>query len=52
MTDRARHAFLTRFGIRTLRFWNPEVSDNPGGVLERVYNTCVERCPHPTEAPR
>jgi hypothetical protein len=35
--DRERTAYLERNGVRVLRFWNSEVSDNLDGVLEAIY---------------
>jgi very-short-patch-repair endonuclease len=42
LVDRAQHdgeraACLKREGVRVLRFWNSEVSENLAGVLEPIY---------------
>jgi very-short-patch-repair endonuclease len=36
-SDAARPAWLEREGYRVLRFWNAEVIDNLGGVLDTIY---------------
>jgi very-short-patch-repair endonuclease len=36
MRDRERDAWLTRKGVTVLRFWNSDVTENLGGVLEVI----------------
>ena len=36
--DEVRGAFLSRQGIRVLRFWNSDVFGNTEGVLEAIYD--------------
>jgi LPS sulfotransferase NodH len=35
--DSERTAYLEREGVRVLRFWNSDVSENLTGVLEAIY---------------
>jgi very-short-patch-repair endonuclease len=39
--DRQRDACLTKNGFTVLRFWNNEVFENVGGVLEVIRRQCL-----------
>src|SRR5262245_6490870 len=41
--DRVRLAYLESLGLHVLRFLNPDVFDNEGGVVEVIARTCGER---------
>jgi very-short-patch-repair endonuclease len=41
--DRIRHADLQSMNLFVLRFLNPDVFDNPDGVVELIAKTCTER---------
>lgn len=46
-SDRLRTAFLESQGFRVLRFWNPELTENLGGVMTTIYHALIDRTPHP-----
>jgi very-short-patch-repair endonuclease len=41
-SDRTRDAFLTKQGLRVLRFWNNEVLAETEAVLESIWNALVQ----------
>jgi very-short-patch-repair endonuclease len=45
--DRERDKDLSRAGFRVLRFWNSDVDQNLGGVLQAIDAVLRERKPHP-----
>jgi very-short-patch-repair endonuclease len=58
-SDRIRTSELERvFGLKVMRFWNPEVYDNLDGILDVVYDECLrrdaslEKNPSPQPSPR
>ncbi len=46
--DERRTAYLNQQGIRVLRFWNNDVSENLEGVLEVIMAACQEPPPQPS----
>jgi very-short-patch-repair endonuclease len=40
--DERRSAWLRRCGVTELRFWNNEVTQNLGGVLEKIMAVAAE----------
>jgi very-short-patch-repair endonuclease len=48
--DHRRDDFLNRSGFRVLRFWNNDVLNNPGGVLELIQSAL--HTPRPSAASR
>ena len=51
--DDERTAYLERNGVRVLRFWNAEVSENLPGVLEAIYRALGQKsAPSPGAARR
>uniref|UniRef100_E6QR36 Putative deoxyribonuclease (TatD family) (Modular protein) n=1 Tax=mine drainage metagenome TaxID=410659 RepID=E6QR36_9ZZZZ len=49
--DVARTVFLEKRGLRVLRFWNDEVLQQTGVVLERILKALVTETPHPNPLP-
>ncbi len=45
--DVARTVFLEKCGLRVLRFWNDEVLQQTGAVLERILRALDTETPHP-----
>ena len=39
--DEERTIYLQQFGFKVLRFWNNEVLENIGGVLEIIRDSCL-----------
>jgi very-short-patch-repair endonuclease len=54
--DQQRDEWLMSQGFRVLRFWNPEVSGNIGGIMQLVLDTVGPLDdappPHPSPPPR
>ena len=48
--DEKRTAFLESLGYRVLRFWNNEVIENMGGVLERLREDLLSTHTNPSPA--
>ena len=49
--DAGRDQGLGEAGIRVLRFWNTDVSQNLQGVLEEIYGELLSRSPSPPPSP-
>jgi len=45
--DQKREAFLESRGIRTLRFWNSHLRQNPQSVRDTIFRELQARAPHP-----
>ena len=43
LNDATRQAFIESYGIRVLRFTNPQVYDNLDGVVEEIWRIATER---------
>ncbi len=49
-SDQRRDSFLAARGWRVMRFWNNEVLQNRGGVLECLLHVTQEPSPQPSPA--
>ncbi|MBX3666513.1 MAG: methionine--tRNA ligase [Burkholderiales bacterium] len=49
--DAARAAALGKAGISTIRFWNNEVLQQTEAVLEKLWNTIMEKSPASSSSP-
>ncbi|MCU0787851.1 MAG: DUF559 domain-containing protein [Verrucomicrobia bacterium] len=45
--DARRQRFLESRGIKTLRFWNSFLRQNPQSVRDTIFRELQERAPHP-----
>ncbi|MBW1744650.1 MAG: endonuclease domain-containing protein [Deltaproteobacteria bacterium] len=50
--DRARDQFFQEQGFEVLRFWNTEVFENLGGVLEAIRGKLLSPSPNPSHQGR
>ena len=41
--DAERTAYLARRGLKVLRFWNIDLTENEDGVVTRIPDECVQR---------
>ena len=48
--DRERQRFIESCGIEVLRFYNDQVTNNIGGVLASILETCGSAIDHPRRA--
>ncbi len=50
--DKQRDAWLNEEGFKVLRFWNNEVFENLGGILQVIRNSLISPSPVPSHKGR